>query len=209
MPSHSEALKIGLDRIGSLFCPQMNTYTSLRNVSQQASQENPHFTVRRVIFDACVTRSYICKKTILQLSSGIVSYRLGSDGAAAVCFPYGTSAWFCWRVSQWGSQRCLWGHAASPHWRDAPELTSALQSPHQHKDLPAGKSHHRYHVYDCIHPSFSENVAIKKKKKIIYLYICIRFLFLLYFIQDVSNRPLLCICFQSQLTQRVLSSVLT
>ena len=59
MTLHSEALLIELERLGSLFCPQMTKYTFLWSVSQQASQENPHFTVRRGIFDACVPQSYL------------------------------------------------------------------------------------------------------------------------------------------------------
>lgn len=129
----------------------MNKYAFFWSVSQQASQDNPHFTVRRVIFVGCVTRLF-CEKTIPRLSSVIVSYWLGSYEAAVACFFCRTSAWFCWGVSQWGTHWCLWGHAASPHWRDAPEVSSTLQSPQQCKDLSAGKSHHRYCVYHYIHP---------------------------------------------------------
>lgn len=59
MPSHSEALTVELDRLGSLFCPQMNTYTV--KCFTTGFTKNPHFTVRRVIFDGCVTRSYLWK----------------------------------------------------------------------------------------------------------------------------------------------------
>lgn len=148
------------------------------------------------------------EKTLPRLSSVIVSDWLGRYGAAVVCFPYHTSAWFHWGVSQWGPNRCLWGHAASPRWRDAPEFASTLQSPHQCKDLPGGKSHHRYCVYDCTAPLLGSTL----EGQILFWkcsYLKERFLCLSYFIQDMRNFPLLCICFQSESMLWVLPSVIT
>lgn len=86
-------------------------------------------------------------------SPGILSYRLGSHGAAVARLPDRASVRFRWGLPQRRSHWCLRGHDASPHRRDAPGLAGALPSPRQRQDFPAGKTHHRYCVHDCIHPS--------------------------------------------------------